>query len=487
MTELAMPWLELAILLPVCGAIIVHFIKDPQKARFYSLVASGGTLLAVLAAWINLVYLHKFQAHDRWDICEWLFSVDLFVIDELSAPLLPLAALQFFLTELATLRTKVRRFSFAWTLASEAILLATLACEIPLVLIALLILGTLPPLVELQRRNRSSRVYVLHLLLFVLLLAAGEALVAFGTSKSVTVNAGLMLLTAAVLVRNGVAPFHCWLADLFDKASFGTALLFTTPLVGAYAAMRLVMPTAPLWMLQLVSIWSLATAVYCSGMAFAQTESRRFYCYLLLSHASLVLIGLEIATPIGLAGALCMWLSVGIGLLGFGLTLRAVETRTGRLSLARFNGLYEAMPSLAGFFLLTGLASIGFPGTVGFIAVDLLVEGTLRVYPFVGAVVVLTTAVNGIAVMHAYFRIFTGKVDTSTIDLHSRKAESLAVLTLSLLILGGGFYPQPGVASRYHAAQRLIETRTARLKPEYEVRDRLAEILGDLPVRKNRS
>ncbi|PNY35982.1 hypothetical protein C2E31_16135, partial [Rhodopirellula baltica] len=42
----------------------------------------------------------------------------------------------------------------------------------------------------------------------------------------------------------------------------------------------------------------------------------------------LVLVGLELATPIGLTGGLCVWLSVGLALGGFGLTLRCVEART---------------------------------------------------------------------------------------------------------------------------------------------------------------
>ena len=57
------------------------------------------------------------------------------------------------------------------------------------------------------------------------------------------------------------------------------------------------------------------------------------------------------------------------------------------------------MPVLAGFFLLTGLASIGFPGTIGFVAVELLVEGAVRAYPLIGAIVVLAAALNGIAVL----------------------------------------------------------------------------------------
>jgi NADH-quinone oxidoreductase subunit M len=194
-----------------------------------------------------------------------------------------------------------------------------------------------------------------------------------------------------------------------------------------------------------------------------QTEARRFFCYLFLSHASLVLVGVEIATPIGLTGALCVWLSVGLSLLGFGLTLRAVETRTGRLSIAEYHGLYQATPVLAGFFLLTGLASIGFPGTIGFVAVELLVEGAVRAYPLIGAIVVFAAALNGIAVLHAYFRVFNGKVHTGTIDLTCRFPERIAVLMLSLLIIGGGILPQPGVSSRYHAATALIESRTQTL------------------------
>jgi NADH-quinone oxidoreductase subunit M len=234
-------------------------------------------------------------------------------------------------------------------------------------------------------------------------------------------------------------------------------------MVGAYGAMRLVLPTAPDWILGVIAAFSLLTAVYASGMALVQTEARRFFCYLFLSHASLVLVGVEIATPIGLTGALCVWLSVGLSLLGFGLTLRAVETRTGRLSIAEYHGLYEAVPVLAGFFLLTGLASIGFPGTIGFVAVELLVEGAVRAYPLIGAIVVLAAGLNGIAVLQAYFRIFNGKVHTGTIDLRCRMPERVAVMVLSLLIIGGGIVPQPGVASRYHAATALIKSRTKTL------------------------
>ncbi|WP_315853395.1 proton-conducting transporter transmembrane domain-containing protein [Bremerella alba] len=381
------------------------------------------------------------------------------MVDQLSAPLLPLGALLYLATVLTTLRTKVNRFSFGWTLFSESVLLATLGCREPWIIILLMAIGIIPPWIELRNRRQSTRVYLLHMGLFVGLLVVGQLLVgADATAANPPILAGC-LLTAGALIRSGICPLHCWMTDLFEKATFGTAILFVTPMAGAYVVMRLVFPIAPVWALQSIAVLSLITAIYSAGMALIQHESRRFFCYLFLSHSSLVLVGLEMATPIGLAGALCVWLSVGISLMGFGLALRSVEARTGRLSLDGFHGLYEHTPFLANMFLLTGLASIGFPGTIGFIGTELLIEGVIDVYPMVGFAVVLVAALNGIAVVRAYFHVFTGSRHLATVSLVCRPPERITILIMAVLIIGGGLFPQPGVQSRYHAATELIKLR----------------------------
>lgn len=465
--ELHLPWLELMLLTPLVGAIMAAWQRDSSVAWQRSLIATGLTLLFAIGAWEDFNTLHVFEAHDHWDmITPWL-GPDTVVIDELSAPLLPLAALLHFVITLATPRTKRRRFPLAGSLLSETILLALLACREPWGIIVLLGLQMLPPALELRVRGRSARVFLTHMLLFMGLLTGGWSLISAGGFEAPSVP-GVVMLIAAVLIRSGSVPVHCWMTDLFENASFGTALLFVTPMAGAYAAVRLVLPVATDSMLYLLGLVALITAIYAAGMALVQREARRFFCYLFLSHSSLVLLGLEMATPLGLTGGLCVWLSVGLSLAGFGLTLRAVESRTGRLSLADYHGLYNHMPLLAVFFLLTGLASIGFPGTVGFLGAELLVEGVIGVYPHVGALVVLAAALNGIAVMHAYFRIFTGTEHTASISLASRMPERVAVWILSALILGGGLYPQLGVKSRYHAATEIISRRPGHPYPVSE-------------------
>ncbi len=455
MPELHFPWLEAAIVTPLLGAVVAYLIRDGLKARVCAIVVSTLALVFALGEFVDFTLLASFEAHDHWDLVTFFFNQDIFIVDELSAPLLPLATIVYLVAMLATLRTKIQRFSFPLALLSESILLATFSCRASWVLVALLSLATVPPWIELRARNRCTRVFTLHMGLFVILLALGYGLLQIRTSPDEPALLAGALLTAATLLRSGIVPVHCWMTDLFEKASFGTAILFVTPLTGAFAVMRLVLPVAPDWALHWIALLSLVTAIYASGMALVQSEARRFFCYLFLSNASLVLVGLELVTPIGLTGALCVWLSVGLSLTGFGLTLRSIESRIGRVSLTDYHGLYDQMPSMAGFFLLTGLAAIGFPGTIGFIAIELLVEGAVEVYPQVGSAVVIAAALNGIAILHSYFRIFTGRRPTAHTSLSARWPERVAILLLTLLIIGGGIIPQSSVASRYHAAIEL--------------------------------
>ncbi len=69
-------------------------------------------------------------------------------------------------------------------------------------------------------------------------------------------------------------------------------------MTGAYAVMHLVLPFAPTWAMQSISVLSLITAIYAAGMATIQVDARRFYSFLFLSHSSLVLTGMEFVTTI---------------------------------------------------------------------------------------------------------------------------------------------------------------------------------------------
>lgn len=481
MNELLLPWLEMSVLIPLVGALAISFLKDPQRARQWCLVISAITFACTLSEWEDFSLRGVHEAHDHPDASIMMFGRELFVIDELSAPLLPLVALIFTLVTATTLRTKMRRFSFSWTLVSLSLTLAIFSCKQPWPLIVLLALQTIPPWMELRARGKPTMVYGLHMALFVALLVFGWYVVELEGVERIHSMWAVAPLLAAIFIRTGIVPVHCWMTDLYEHATFGTALLFSTPVAGAYVAIRLVVPIAPDNVLHLIGIVSIITSVYAGGMAIVQKEARRFFCYILLSHTALVLAGLESVSTIALCGALCVWLSFGLSLGGFGITLRALEARRGRLSLTEFQGLYEHTPALAVCFLLTGLACVGFPGTFGFIGTEMLIDGAVleyeHDYPYVGFAVVVAMALNGIAVVRAYFYLFTGTRYQSTVSLQIGPRERFAVLMLALMILGGGLFPQPGVHSRYHAATELLDERERRSKEASKL-DETKEAVG---------
>jgi NADH-quinone oxidoreductase subunit M len=458
-SDLHFPWLEASILIALVGAYLVGRSRDPHQARSGTLAFSGLILFCTTGAWFDFEQMHAVEADDAWHLLTMLVGREVFVIDQLSAPLLPLVALLYFLTTLTTHGTKVRRFSFVSTLISEAILLATFSCKEPWLVIALLSLGTIPPYLELRSRGQPTRVYSIYMLTFIALMIVGWTEYEIEGDGRIHSLWCIVPMLGAVLIRSGIAPFHSWLTDLFERATLGTALLMVAPLTGAYAAVRLVLPIAPDWVLRSMGVISLVTAVYAAGMALVQRDARRFFCFLFLSHSAMVLVGLEMVTPVGLTGALCVWVSVMLSLAGFGLTLRALEARRGRLSLLEHQGLYEHAPALAACFLLTGLASVGFPGTAGFVGTELLVDGAVETYPYVGVAVVIAAALNGIAVVQAYFKLFTGGRHQSTVSLRLGRHERFAMLTLTLFILLGGLLPHRGIVSRYKAAHELLQHR----------------------------
>jgi NADH-quinone oxidoreductase subunit M len=462
MNPLSLPWLEMSIAVTLLGSVWVSRLREPMRAFRWGLAFTGAAFVGTVLAWLGFYLRIPVGPSLALSPQYHVFGRQILALDELNAPLVPAVCLIHFLTALATARVKMRRYSFTWSLAAESIQIAKFSATDPWLLIGLLAASTVPPYIELASRGRPTRIYVIHMALFIGLLVLGWSAVDLrGRDELPSAWASIALLLA-ILVRCGTVPAHCWVTDWFEHATFGIALLFVCPLSGVYAAIRLVLPIAPDWVLHSIAIASLITAVYAAGMAVVQNEVRRFYAHLFISHASLVLVGLELDTVMSLTASLCLWFSVILSLAGFGLTLRALESRFGRLSLASFHGLYEHSPALAVCFLLTGLASVGFPGTLGFISTELLVDSAVEVNPTVGIVVVAAAALNGIAVVRAYLHLFTGARHVSTVWLGIGTRERIAVLTLATMILLGGLIPQPGVTTREIAAEQILRDRKAR-------------------------
>ncbi|MDP1591841.1 MAG: proton-conducting transporter membrane subunit [Prosthecobacter sp.] len=277
-------WLELTLLLPLLGAVVAAFIKVPAVAMRTSLGFFIATLITATAA--NLAFAGTKIA--------WLKH---FAVDDLAAPMLPVLALLHLLTLLGTAKSRVSPMFCVRLLIAAFVSLAAVTCQTPWMLIALLVLGVLVPLWDLISRGQPVRGYLIHMGLFVVLLVVGWQ---FAGQQ---IGYGLLLL--ALLLRGGIVPLHGWLPTLFQGAAYGTAMVFVLPLMEVLAALRLLLPSTPEWMLNAASIVCLITAVYGGGMAIVQNEVRKFFAHLCLSQTALVMFAVMLHTSNGLTAALC--------------------------------------------------------------------------------------------------------------------------------------------------------------------------------------
>ena len=95
--------------------------------------------------------------------------------------------------------------------------------------------------------------------------------------------------------------------------------------------------------------------------------------------------------------------------------------------------------------LLAGLATVGAPLTLGFVAEDLLVQGSVNEHPVLGLLLVVVTALNAITVMRVYFGLFTaGPHHPGEPDLMPREFWALSFALILLLMFG--LVPGPLVA-----------------------------------------
>lgn len=428
-------WLELTLLLPLFGAFIVAFIKVPAVAMRTSLGFFIATLITATAA--NLAFAGTKIA--------WLKH---FAVDDLAAPMLPVLALLHLLTLLGTAKSRVSPMFCVRLLIAAFVSLAAVTCQTPWMLIALLVLGVLVPLWDLMSRRQPVRGYLIHMGLFVVLLVVGWQ---FAGQQ---VGYGLLLL--ALLLRGGIVPLHGWLPTLFQGAAYGTAMVFVLPLMEVLAALRLLLPSTPEWMLNAASVVCLITAVYGGGMAIVQNEVRKFFAHLCLSQTALVMFAVMLHTSNGLTSALCLWISSALSLAGLAFSVRALEARFGALSLREHHGFYEQVPGLAVCFMITGLASVGFPGTIGFVPMELLISGSADQGLGVSFILAIAAMFNGIAILRAYFALFTGKRTTTSVSLRKTPVERAGIILITLTVFLGGWFSPGVVASRHETADKLL-------------------------------
>lgn len=453
-----------AITAPLAGAAVA-LVARGRRPRAVAVVSAGISLAASLAATV------AWQAAGGRPLTAGGqlgggFPVHL---DGLSMTLLPFVALIELTVVLVAPRRALEPAAIARTLFGFAATMALFATSHPAALVGLWVVTVIPTWLSTRATpggRAAARVFAIAMALSIVAISVGTGLMMLDppwvASSGTAGMVGGWLVAVAVLIRKGIMPFHSWYPALFTGAPMATALTATMPQVAAYTAVRLLIGHADhadgvAQELVVVSQLALVTAAYGAALCLVQRDLRGFIGTLAMSQSALVLAGLSGTLPMELNGALCIWISSGLAITGIGLVTWAIESRGGAISLETLQGRFADAPELAAFFLLFGMAGIGMPGTLSFVANDLIISGGIADQLHAGLLMIVTTVLSGIGVMRCWFRVFGGPAESDG-PRHAILRREKIPLAFLLITLGGlGIYPGPLVTFLERAAAQLLE------------------------------
>jgi NADH-quinone oxidoreductase subunit M len=189
---------------------------------------------------------------------------------------------------------------------------------------------------------------------------------------------------------------------------------------------------------------SMVAIVYASLVALVQTDMKKLIAYSSVAHMAFVTIGLLAFNRQGIEGAMLVMLSHGLVSGALFLCVGIIYDRLHTREIARYGGLANNMPGYALFFLLFTMASVGLPGTSGFVGEFLSLVGVYQASSL-AAVVCTTGIILGAAYMlYLYARVVYGKsvnADAAAmLDLNMR--EKLMLVPIAAAVLWMGVYPE---------------------------------------------
>jgi len=265
-------------------------------------------------------------------------------------------------------------------------------------------------------------------------------------SDANTIIAAVALIVIGIGLKMALFPLHVWLPDAYTYAPSAVTALIAPIMtkVGAYVLIRMLLSVfSPDYLTDALPVtviigWLGAIGVMvASVMAIAQRDFRRMLAYSSVAQIGYIALGIGMANPLGLIGALLHILNHAFMKGCLFQVAGGIRYRTGLWEISRFAGLGRRMPWTMGAFTVAALSMIGIPPTCGFFSKWYLVLGGVDAgnWVFV-AVIVFSSLLNAVYFFRVLERVY---LSPPSGDASVEQAKEPPKLMLSpTLILGAG-------------------------------------------------
>ena len=297
-------------------------------------------------------------------------------------------------------------------------------------------------------------------------------------------------------IKVPIFPFHTWLPDAHVEAPTPGSVILAAVLlkVGTYGFVRFLLPLFPLAAQHpgiVTTMLTLAVVgiIYTAWVAAVQPDAKKLVAYTSVAHMGFVVLGVFALTTNGLQGGLIVMISHGVSTGALFLLLGMLYERRRTRRIDAFGGLARVAPLLATAFVITALASIGLPGTSGFVGEFLALLGAFETHPWFAGVATLGVIFAAYYMLPMVQRVFFNEIE----DPENRKIPDLSGREMAILgpmcalMIWIGLQPGPFLERMEPSVQAVLErveqhgTTRETTRPQGTEPDRLAVGLAENP------
>ena len=253
---------------------------------------------------------------------------------------------------------------------------------------------------------------------------------------------------ASFAVKVPMWPVHTWLPDAHVEAPTAGSMILAGILLkmGGYGFLRFSLPMFPdasLYFAPMVFTLSVIAVIYTSLVALAQSDMKKLIAYSSVAHMGFVTVGIFTMTEQGIAGAMFQMISHGLVSAALFFAVGVVYDRLHTREIDAYGGVVDAMPKYAVFFMFMMLASVGLPGTSGFVGEFLVLVGAWQSSTWLAFFTATGLVLGATYMLWLYRRVVFGKAEKPEImSLQPMdKREIFIFIPLSILVLWYGVFP----------------------------------------------
>jgi NADH-quinone oxidoreductase subunit M len=269
----------------------------------------------------------------------------------------------------------------------------------------------------------------------------------------------------AFAIKVPLFPFHTWLPDAHVEAPTAGSIILAGVLLkmGTYGFLRFCLPIFPdaaTQLMPLISVLALIGITYGALVAMVQKDVKSLVAYSSVAHLGFVMLGMFALTVTGLTGSIIQMINHGITTGALFLLVGMIYERRHTRLIEDFGGIAHVMPVFTAMFLIITLASIGLPGTNGFVGEFLILLGTFRTnvtYAVIGTFGIVLAAVYMLwMVQRVFFGELTKDENRQLSDITWR--ERLIAFPLIVMVFWIGIYPQTFLNKIELSVRNLVQT-----------------------------